>query len=133
MDARSSVDHWLDARIPGCHLDGEGVAFLQREPETPVILEVPEGSDVCHFSAPVAPMPENVAPEMALFAALELNQFGRPLGSCWLAWNPELEVFMLCHNLYVPSVNQAGFDNTLDNFLLALDRAREQLLPDGER
>jgi hypothetical protein len=35
---------------------------------------------------------------------------------------------MLCHNLHVPSTEQITFNNTLDNFFLSLERAREQLL-----
>ena len=128
MDARLSVERWLGDRVPNCRLDHDGIAILQREPESPLMIEIPEGSDVCHLSAPVAPMPEHVPREAALFTALALNQFGRPLGSCWLAWNPELEVFMLCHNLHIPSTEQVAFNNALDNFFLALDRARDQLL-----
>lgn len=128
MNARLSVERWLGDRIPNCRLDHDGIAILQREPESPLVIEIPEDSDVCHLSAPVAPMPEHVPREAALFTALTLNQFGRPLGSCWLAWNPDLEVFMLCHNLHMPSTGQVAFNNALDNFFLALDRARDQLV-----
>ncbi|MEY4369304.1 MAG: hypothetical protein RL564_1254 [Pseudomonadota bacterium] len=128
MDIRLIVERWLHDRVPECRLDNEGTVILQREPESPVVIEIPEDSDVCHLSAPVAPLPEHVPREVALFTALEMNQFGRPLGSCWLAWNPELEVFMLCHNLHIPSTEQVSFNNTLDNFFLSLERAREHLL-----
>jgi len=128
MDTRLIVERWLHDRVPECRLDNEGTVILQREAEGPIVIEIPEDSDVCHLSAPVAPLPEHVPREVALFTALEMNQFGRPLGSCWLAWNPELEVFMLCHNLHIPSTEQVSFNNTLDNFFLSLERAREQLL-----
>jgi len=128
MDTRVIVERWQHDGVPDCRLDNDGMVILQREPESPVVIEIPEGSDVCHLSAPVAPLPEHVPREVALFAALEVNQFGRPLGSCWLAWNPELEVFMLCHNLHIPSIEEAAFNHTLDNFFLSFERAREQLL-----
>jgi hypothetical protein len=118
MDTRVIVERWLHDRVPDCRLDNDGMVILQREPESPVVIKIPEGSDVCHLSAPVAPLPEHVPREVTLFAVLEMNQFGRPLGSFWLAWNPELEVFMLCHNLHVPSIEQAAFNHTLDNFFL---------------
>ena len=129
QDSISTVNHWLSQRVPGAQLDAEGTAGLQRDPATRIMLEVPKGSDLCHFYAPVAALPE-YDPEAALYAALELNRFGRPLGSCWLAWDPDLSMLTLCHNLLVNASDTITFNNTLDNFLAALDNARRQFQPD---
>ncbi len=125
--AKNTVDHWLAQRIPGAALDASGIATIRRDEDTVIVLEVPPDSDVCHLCALVAPLPE-VAREAALMAALELNRFGRPLGGCWLAWEDEVQMLTLCHNVLVPATDAIGFGNTLDNFLMALDYAREQLL-----
>jgi hypothetical protein len=91
-----------------------------------LILEVPRGSEVCYLYAPVAALPEE-NPEINLVAALELNRFGRPLGGCWLAWDPDIAMLTLCHNVHVPANDSISFNNTLDNFLIALDQARKEL------
>lgn len=130
QDSITTVNHWLGQRVPGAQLDADGSAGLQRDPITRIMLEVPKGSDVCHFYAPVAALPED-DPEAGLYAALELNRFGRPLGSCWLAWDPDLSMLTLCHNLLVPASDAITFNNTLDNFLSTLDNARQQFRPNG--
>lgn len=123
----SIVNQWLSQRVPGAMLDASGIAIIRRDGDTAIVLEVPAGSEVCHLCALVAPLPE-VAREAALLAALELNRFGRPLGGCWLAWEDEVQMLTLCHNLLVPVTDATGFGNTLDNFLVALDYARGHLL-----
>lgn len=125
QDCITTVNYWLSEREPGLQLDEDGVAGLQRDPQTMLILEVPRGSEVCHLYAPVAALPEE-NPEIALVAALELNRFGRPLGGCWLAWDPDIAMLTLCHNLHVPTNDAISFNNTLDNFLIALDQARKE-------
>lgn len=125
QDATFKVNQWLSDREPGLNLDEDGVAGLQRDPQTWLILEVPRGSEVCHFYAPVDFLPEE-NPELALIAALELNRFGRPLGGCWLAWDPDIAMLTLCHNLHVPTNDTVSFNNTLDNFMIALDQVREE-------
>ena len=124
-DAAFKVNQWLSDRKPGLHLDDDGVAGLQRDSQTLLILEVPHESEFCHLYAPVAPLPEE-NPEIALLTALELNRFGRPLGGCWLAWDPDIAMLTLCHNLHVPTNDALSFNNTLDNFLITLDQAREE-------
>lgn len=128
QESITTVNHWLGQRVPGAQLDPDGATALQRDPATRIMLEVPKGSDLCHFYAPVAALPEGEA-EAALYAALELNQFGRPLGSCWLAWDPDLSMLTLCHNMLVPGSDAITFNNTLDNFMSVLDNARRQFLP----
>lgn len=65
--------------------------------------------------------------EIALITALELNRFGRPLGGCWLAWDTDVSMFALCHNLRIPDNDEQSFNNILDHFLMSIDLAREQL------
>jgi len=127
FDVTNQVNHWLQERAPGAELDADGVAGLQRDAQTVVVLEVPAGGEVCHLYAPVAPLPEEaIAP--ALTAALELNRFGRPLGGCWLAWDPDVHMLTLCHNLHVPATDALAFNNTLDNFIDSLDSARAMFM-----
>lgn len=121
--ARDSVNQWLAARVPGAGLDDSGVAAVKRDEDTVVVVEVPTGSETCHLCALIAPLPE-VEREAALLAALELNRFGRPLGGCWIAWENEIQMLTLCHNVYVPACDGIAFGNTLDNFMIALDEAR---------
>ncbi len=135
---RSSVDQWLQSRVQGSCLDISGVAAVRRDDNTIILIEVPEDSEVCHFCALVAPLPEGLR-EAALLAALEMNRYGRPLAGCWLAWEPEVEMLSLCHNLHVPSSDAIAFANTLDNFMTMLDVTRAQFIvneppePSGHR
>jgi hypothetical protein len=101
------------------------VAALQRDADTLIVVEVPERSETCHLYAPVAALPDDDQ-EAALRTPLELNRFARPLGACWLAWDPEAQVLTLCHNLSIDKSDEVVFNNTLDNFLHSLDTARAQ-------
>ena len=130
QDSIPIVNQWLSEREPGLYLDEDGVAGLQRDSETLLILEVPADSKVCHLYAPVATLPEE-NPELALYTALELNRFGRPLGGCWLAWDPEIAMLTLCYNLHVQTADSISFNNTLDNFLVTLDQVREEFSKDN--
>jgi len=121
-----TVNHWLTLRAPESHLDEEGMALLSAEDQTVIALQVPENSDVCYFYAPVRPVSADL-PEADLYFALELNRFGRPLGSCWLAWDPEFAMLTLCHNLHIPSSDAISFSNTVDNFFHSLREARHRL------
>lgn len=125
---KSTVDQWLHTRVPGARLDENGVAAVRRDDDTLVIVEVPPDSDVCHLCALVGPLPEGLR-EPALFTALEMNRFGRPLAGCWLALEPEIEMLTLCHNINIPVTDGIAFANTLDNFMTAIDIARAQLVP----
>lgn len=120
---RELVNQWLAARVPGAGLDASGIAAVKRDEDTIVLVEVPTGSDTCHLYALIAPLPED-AREAALLAALELNRFGRPLGGCWIAWEEDIQMLTLCHNVFVPASDGIAFGNALDNFMTALDHAR---------
>ena len=72
------VGQWLAAKVPGARFDQGGIASIQRDPDTQVVLELSPSGDLCHFCALVAPLDEE-SPEASLFAALELNRFGKPL------------------------------------------------------
>lgn len=120
---RDSVNQWLAARVPGARLDDSGLAAVKRDEDTVVLVEVPTGGETCHLCALIAPLPE-AEREAALLAALELNRFGRPLGGCWIAWENEIQMLTLCHNVFVPASDGIAFGNTLDNFMTALDEAR---------
>ncbi len=126
--AVDSVNHWLAGRVPGIRLDDENVAALSREDGTVVVIEVEADAGIAHLSSVVCPLPED-GPEDALFAALQLNRYGRMLGGCWLAWDEELQVFLLCHNARINQLDDLGFHHTLENFLSAVDAARLVLAP----
>jgi hypothetical protein len=127
-EAMATVSRWLSARVPDASFDEDGVAALVRDDETMVIIEVDQGGTICHLYAPVCRPPDH-APELTLIAALELNRFGRPLGGCWLAWDADLSMFSLCHNLRIPDNDAQSFSNTLDNFIASIDIARSHLSP----
>lgn len=131
QDFISVVNRWLSEREPALYLDNDGIAALQRDSQTLLILEVPAGSQVCHLCAPVAALSEH-KPDNSLFKALELNRYGRPLGGCWLAWDPDIAMLTLCHNLLVPANDSLSFNNTIDNFFIALDEARKELGIDND-
>lgn len=126
--AVDSVNQWLAGRVPGLGLDGEQVAVLSRADGTVVVIEVDAEAGLAHLSSVVCPLPDD-GPEDALFTALQLNRFGRPLGGCWLAWDDGLQVFLLCHNALIARMDERGFNHTLDNFLTAVDTARLMLTP----
>jgi hypothetical protein len=119
MNSRDIVSNWLTGRVSGATLDDDGIAGLQAEDGNIIMLEVPENSLTCYLSSPALALPEN-EPVAGLFAALELNRYGRPLGGCWLAWDPDIQMLMLCFNLYIPAFDVLGFNNMLDNFAAAL-------------
>lgn len=127
MDAANHINLWLQHRVPGSGLDAEGWAALRRDDDTLIIIHVPEGVPVCHLCAPVAPLPEDDR-EAALLAALQLNLMGRALGGCWLAWDDDLQMLVLCWNLHVASSDEVAFNNAIDNFTVALDAARSELM-----
>lgn len=127
-NAIDKVNHWLGARIPGLMLDADHVAALKRDDGTVVVIDVMPHAGLAYLSSVVGPLPEE-APEEALFAALRLNQFGRPLGGCWLAWDDELQVFVLCHNVQLDHHDELALNHVLDNFLSAVDAARQVLTP----
>ncbi len=127
-EAMDTVERWLSTRVPDASFDEDGVAALARDDETIVIIEVDQSGTICHLYAPVCRPPDH-APELTLIFALELNRFGRGLGGCWLAWDPDVSMFSLCHNLRIPDNDAQSFSNTLDNFIASIDIARSHLNP----
>jgi hypothetical protein len=126
MNSREIVYNWLADRVSGATLDDYGIAGLEADDGNIIMLEVPENSQNCHISSPAMALPEN-EPVAGLFAALELNRYGRPLGGCWLAWDPDIEMLMLCFNLYIPTSDVVAFNNTLDNFSASLKLVQSSL------
>lgn len=124
------IEQCLAEKVPGAVFDEDGTASVQRDPDTVVVLELSPAGDICHFCASVAPLSEE-SPEASLFAALELNRFGKPLGGCWLAWEPDLQMLTLNWNLVLADAHDFAFSNALDNFISAIDVARAELLPMG--
>ena len=121
------VNSWLHEINTDIALDDDGNTIIQRDPHTAILLEVTEGTRLCYFCAPVTTLPE-YNPAAGLHTALTLNQYGRPLCGCWLAWEPEINMLCLCHSLYLHKADAISFNNTLQNFMIALDEAREKLI-----
>ena len=44
-----------------------------------------------------------------------------------LSWRPTRSSVRLCYNLRIPDSDEQMFNNTLDNFIMSIDLAREQL------
>ena len=130
-DYRNMVSQWLAAKVPGAKLDQSGMGMVRHNEQTVVIIEVPTGSDTCHLYALVAPLPEDER-EAALLAALELNRFGRPLSGCWIAWENDIHMLTLCHNLHIPSSDSISFGQALDNFTMALEQVRTIFSENGD-
>jgi hypothetical protein len=126
-DAIHMVEGWLNSRITDVSFDEYGITAIKRDEETLVVIEVAADGIICHLYAPVCRPPDE-APDIALITALELNRFGRPLGGCWLAWDADVSMFVLCHNLRIPDNDEQMFNNTLDHFLMSIDLARKQLI-----
>ncbi len=127
-DHRDRIGRWLAGKVPGAAFDEAGTASIERDPDTVVVLELSPTADICHFCALVAPLSEE-QPEASLFSALELNRYGKPLGGCWLAWEPELQMLTLNWNLVIADADELAFGNALDNVISAIDAARAELLP----
>ena len=128
---RERINHWLAAKVPGASFNHAGIASIQRDPDTQVALEMSPSGELCHFCALIAPLDEE-SPESSLFAALELNRFGKPLGGCWIAWEPDIQMLTLCWNMALASADEISFSNAIDNFISALDSARRELKPHPE-
>jgi hypothetical protein len=128
---RERANLWLAAKVPGASFNPAGIASIQRDTDTQVVLELSSSEDLCHFCAIVAPL-DDAEPEANLMAALELNRFGKPLGGCWIAWEPELQMLTLCWNMELANADQLAFSNAIDNFIAAFDSARNELIPQTE-
>ncbi len=127
---RENIERWLAAKIPGAGFDEAGAARISHEPDAIIFLELSPEEDICHFCALVAALHEDM-PQASLFAALELNRFGKPLDGSWLAWEPEAQRLSLCCNLALDTADEARFGKTFDRFITALDAARTSLLPEA--
>lgn len=125
-DAIYLVNSWLQHIAFDLQLDEDGNIIIQRDAQTALLLEVIEESETCHFYAPVTAL-KKYEPILELHTALEINQYGLALGGCWLAWDPEINMLCLNYNLYLPQSDPISFNNTLQNFLIAIDTARELL------
>ena len=128
---KNRTNLWLAAKVPGASFNQVGIASIQRDPDTQLILELSPSEEVCHFCAIIAPLDEQM-PEVSLFTALELNRFGKPLGGCWLAWEPDTQMLTLCWNLELADADEISFSNAIDNFIAAIDSARSELMPQSE-
>jgi len=126
--AISTVERWLSLRVPDASFDEDGIATLVRDDETVIVIELDKSGSICHLYAPVCRPPDHT-PELMLISALELNLFGRALRGCWLAWDPDISMLSLCHNLRIPDNDAQSFSNTLDNFIASIDIARSHLNP----
>jgi len=120
------VNSWLQQLAFDLQLDEDGNIIIQRDAQTAVLLEVIEYSKICHFYAPVTALNE-YEPILGLKTALELNQHGLALGGCWLAWDAEINMLCLNYNLHLLQSDAIRFNNRLQNFLIAIDTARESL------
>ena len=130
--AVDSVNQWLAGRVPGLGLDGEQVAALSRADGTVVVIEVDAEAGLAHLSSVVCPLPDD-GPEDALFTALQLNRFGRPLGGCWLAWDDGLQVFLLCHNALIARMDEHGRDRVEVALDCAILLGRDEKLRQDDR
>ncbi len=130
-EIRERVNLWLAAKVPGARFNQAGMASIQRDADTQIVLELSSSDALCHFCAIVAPL-DDVEPETTLLTALSLNRFGKPLGGCWLAWEPELQMLTLCWNMELTHVDQLAFSNALDHFISAIDSARRELIPPSD-
>lgn len=128
---RERANLWLAAKVPGASFNQAGMASIQRDTDTRIVLELSSSEAFCHFCASVAPL-DDAEPETSLLTALALNRFGKPLGGCWLAWEPDLQMLTLCWNMELTHADQLAFSNALDNFISAIDSARSELMPQPE-
>ena len=130
MTSRATVNEWLSPL--SFALDTDGTCALAQGTELLILVEVPEDSPVCYLYSPVMPAPEAELQAVWFQHALELNQFARPLGGCWLAYDERESMLMLCHNLVIEKTNAAEFSNALQNFAQSVRTARQMMVPDAD-
>lgn len=122
----NKVNHWLHDISNELRLDEDGITGIARDDATVAMIEVNDADNVCRLYAIACPLPE-ADTEAGLYAALELNRLGLPLGGCWLAWDSDINMLCLCNNLYIPAFDTITFHNALQNFFNAIDIARSEL------
>ena len=91
------------------------------------MITTPEDSPLCYLYGTVMMAPAEELFSDWLEQALSLNIYGRALGGCWLAYDSENRLLLLCHNLPVAKTSGEEFGNTLQNFVQAMKAAREAL------
>lgn len=130
MTSRETVNEWLSAL--SFSLDAEGTCALSQGTELLILVEVPQDSPVCYLYGPVMPAPDAELQAVWFQQALELNQFARPLGGCWLAYDERESMLMLYYNLVVEKTSAEEFSNALQNFAQSIRTARQMMTPDAD-
>lgn len=125
-NTHDQINTWLFRRAEGAQLNDAGVAAVQRDSQTVVVIELATDGSHCHLSSLIRPVGDTERGQI-LATALELNRFGKPLAGCWIAWEADLDSLLLCHNLGLAEIDEIAFNHVLDNFIAAIDVSRAQL------
>lgn len=122
LDYRTQLDHWLYAIHPDLKLDENDGVYIETERHSPILISLSEQAPICHLYAPLPSLPYDDL-EALFIQALELNSYGIPLGGCWLAWEDELNMLCLRYDFNLASGDQFSFQNTIQNFISAMEIA----------
>lgn len=125
QDYRVQLDYWLYTIHPDLKLDENDGVFIETADHSPILISLAEKFPICHLYAPLPSAPYDDL-EVLFNHALELNSYGIPLGGCWLAWDVELNMLCLRYDFNLTRGDQTTFQNTIQNFISALEITKSQ-------
>lgn len=128
-EARSLVDHWLQALFPqgDIRLDDEGVCQFDSGEGVECLLEVADGEAAVRIYAPVL----TVGCDSVFRKALELNLFQLATRGGCLALDSRTQNLAYQQMVEVALLDAAAFESLLASFVITAQQLQHELLDTG--
>jgi len=128
VDPQEQVSEWLqsEGRQKGqpYNLNENGICVMTDDAGNECVVEVPRGSRIVYFYAPVVLVnPENRAESFE--KAVTMNLYGLQTNESCLAYDPKVNRIILYYSAHIFFLEGTTFSNAFNNFLLTLQKVRE--------